>query len=381
LVQPKFALLENVAGILQPFRVKGQEIYAWFEVAQAFAEVKKNPAKRLLQDHGGYIPICLHVNAKYAGVAQNRPRFIMLNIRRDVFRALKTELRDADLQIFEMCERFFMKIRSGEEVRLDDLPVIYTDKNRERFKGSILSSLINYGPPSVKQAIDDLKLSGGRKSAYVRKLNDLLGSRLQSHPLRNHDYRTHKLKTKRRFRIYQVLSYVSKETGIAALEILNRKKINLDERSWRELSKYHFYIEENKPLRRLKTLAQMELFLIEHQTGKHTQKALIANEPAPAALSIPDDACHYRERIDCLRTLTVREMARIQSFPDNFVFRSKNTTGGERRKFEVPQYTQVGNAVPPLLGRSLGIIVQRLLRLEDRALKAAESREQLRTVA
>jgi DNA (cytosine-5)-methyltransferase 1 len=68
---------------------------------------------------------------------------------------------------------------------------------------------------------------------------------------------------------------------------------------------------------------------------------------------------HYHSKE--LRTLTVREMARIQSFPDNFVFRSKVTTGGQQRKFEVPQYTQVGNAVPPLLGRALGLSIKDLL--------------------
>jgi DNA (cytosine-5)-methyltransferase 1 len=84
------------------------------------------------------------------------------------------------------------------------------------------------------------------------------------------------------------------------------------------------------------------------------------NSPAPAALSIPDDACHYHH--DELRTFTVREMARIQSFPDSFVSRSKITTGGQMRRFEVPQYTQVGNAVPPLLGRALGLSIKSLLK-------------------
>ena len=88
---------------------------------------------------------------------------------------------------------------------------------------------------------------------------------------------------------------------------------------------------------------------------------IISSQPAPAALSIPDDACHYDKHE--LRVLTVREMARIQSFPDNFVFRSKITTGGQMRKFEVPQYTQVGNAVPPLLGLALGNVVKHILEL------------------
>lgn len=105
--------------------------------------------------------------------------------------------------------------------------------------------------------------------------------------------------------------------------------------------------------------SQFLRFLDEHGTKKQTQKALTEKAPAPAALSIPDDACHYD--INHLRTLTVREMARIQSFPDDFVFRSKVTTGGQMRRYEVPQYTQVGNAVPPLLGRALGVAVADLL--------------------
>lgn len=72
--------------------------------------------------------------------------------------------------------------------------------------------------------------------------------------------------------------------------------------------------------------------------------------PAPTITTLPDDILHYAEP----RILSVRECARLQSFPDWFVFRGKYTTGGHRRVKECPRYTQVGNAVPPLLGCAIG---------------------------
>lgn len=71
---------------------------------------------------------------------------------------------------------------------------------------------------------------------------------------------------------------------------------------------------------------------------------------APTITSIPDELIHYSEP----RILTVREHARIQSFPDWFEFKGKYTSGGERRIHEVPRYTQVGNAVPPLFAEQIG---------------------------
>ncbi len=73
-------------------------------------------------------------------------------------------------------------------------------------------------------------------------------------------------------------------------------------------------------------------------------------KPAPTITSMPDDLIHYDEP----RALTVRENARLQTFPDWFVFKGKYTTGGDRRKREVPRFTQVANAVPPLLAELLG---------------------------
>lgn len=357
LIQPKFALLENVTGILRPFVVDGKKVYAWFEVAQAFAQIG------LEQDNAscGYVPICLHVNAKFAGVAQNRPRFIMLSIRKDIYDRLSEILPMQDRAILSSSKVFFEKIRAGQPVELTDLPLHDADKNPDTFLKTFLNRLVSNQPTSVCDAIDDLRSNEINASHYVNKINAILGTGLKGQPKANHDYRKHCIDVKRRFRIYQVLSKVRPETASAAVRILKRKKTTLDDAAWLELRSYAFYIKPGEAFVPFETKDKLENFLMDHETGKHKQKAMIATLPAPAALSIPDDMCHYHEDQDSLRTLTVREMARIQSFPDNFTFCSKATTGGKSRRFEVPQYTQVGNAVPPLLGRALGLIVQDML--------------------
>jgi DNA (cytosine-5)-methyltransferase 1 len=83
---------------------------------------------------------------------------------------------------------------------------------------------------------------------------------------------------------------------------------------------------------------------------KLATRVLDPSKPAPTVTSMPDDLLHYSEP----RTLTVRENARLQSFPDWFAFHGKYTTGGQLRRMEVPRFTQVANAVPPLLAEILG---------------------------
>ena len=83
---------------------------------------------------------------------------------------------------------------------------------------------------------------------------------------------------------------------------------------------------------------------------------------------MPDDLLHYDEP----RTLTVRENARLQTFPDWFEFKGKYTTGGHLRRSEVPRFTQVANAVPPLLAEQLGaMLLEKLRPTQERPLKAS----------
>ena len=83
-----------------------------------------------------------------------------------------------------------------------------------------------------------------------------------------------------------------------------------------------------------------------------------AKEKSPTLTTHPDDYIHYSEP----RILTVREYARLQTFPDWFEFKEKYTTGGKLRRFEVPRYTQVGNAIPPLFAELVAIVLKEILK-------------------
>lgn len=89
--------------------------------------------------------------------------------------------------------------------------------------------------------------------------------------------------------------------------------------------------------------------------------------PTITATSLADDYVHFSQP----RVLTVREWARLQTFPDWYDFAGKRTTGGRRRagdpakgdwSRDVPKYTQIGNAVPVALAESVGKHLRELIR-------------------
>lgn len=310
IIQPKYLVIENVAGFNAKFKkTTSDELSIPSDIP--YAELVKARLRNL-----GYKVSSGLVNCSQFGVPQNRVRFLMI-----------CEYVGEDNEI--------MKSQEGGLV---------TEflQTRNRFLSSKKLSLSK--PVSVKNALSDLEVTG----KTLVKCNDIGSSNFKEAIYERPLNRTP----------YQLLM----RRGMAHGSIpTSRRLANHKEKTVEYFELLHKICTAGKRLTK-KTREEMG-------KKKHSLTLLNSKLPSPTITTLPDDILHYSEP----RILTVRENARLQSFPDWFEFKGKYTTGGKNRKNECPRYTQVGNAVPPLVAEAIGEMLYQLFGLqEDRRLITQE---------
>ncbi len=326
-VCPKTVLIENVVGILHPFSSSGASVRTYKEIQKRLSQL-------------GYYSVCVKVKAETFGVAEHRPRVLFLGFNKEVFESKKI--------YFTAYSKYYHPPFLDESIEPDDY-LDLTNYDIEFINGFFKTKLprkIN----SVKEAIDDLS-TNSEKSNYVNKLNKILGkkviNKLSINNISNHEPRKHNERTSKRFKVKQIFARYPFYSKIIDLYITHK----IDKFKTKDKNIISSILRQNGF-----AFTNLYLFLNSIKSKKHTQKVLIPNKPSQTILTIPDDIIHYN--VNENRVLTVREEARIQSFPDNFIFYGKPTTGGYQRELETPQYTQVGNAVPPLLAFEVGKLIK-----------------------
>lgn len=285
LVQPKAIFFENVKGFTQRFnahKLKGDN----------YSEILIKKLSQSTPTCPGYRIKFQLVNFKDFGVPQNRTRFILIGIRKDI------------------------KEQSSIESFFDDL-----HNNREKFlekKGlstqtnlkSALSDL------NIKKLIPSLDTPGFHSSIYGKATTNY-----QKYLRRN-------------------------------IESINPDSHRFAKHRDETIEKFSYILRNSLPGKNISEEIKAKFGLKKRNVTPLSEKG-----QAPTLTTLPDDYIHYKEP----RILTVREYARIQSFDDCFEFKGKYTTGGKLRTSEVPRYTQIGNAIPPLFAEAVANELSALL--------------------
>lgn len=303
ILKPELVLMENVKGIDIAF---GENKKTHEKKTSGISN--KSYAKRIkegLEEHGYKVQQCV-LKAVDFGVPQYRPRYFTLGIRKDLIVGMSESSIPHLQYVLDKMRAEFLKHRRLPVLK----PVTVSDAISDlTTRGKVLVECLDIeSPPGFKEIAYE-----GPQTRYQRLMHlGMNGQSINSLRLVNH-----RLHTIKRFQ-----------------EILNtcRKGVQLSGNDRTRLG-----------------------------IKKSAIVPLAPDKPSHTLTTLPDDLLHYSEP----RIHTVREHARLQSFPDWFEFRGKYTTGGDRRAKECPRYTQVGNAVPPLLAEAIGeallVIIEELI--------------------
>ena len=325
LIEPKLILVENVRSFASPFTKTESGENGKPVLGDQFNADEL--LRRSISDLG-YQPFVQYpIRAKDFGVPQLRPRYILIGIRSDFI----GEFTNAEINPFVVLDDNQLSFLKSKNLPTTPIKLSQAISDLNRAHGIV--SCIEPGMAKFKQG-----KYGPVRGAYqhlVRRKRD--GSIYPDKAVADsHRFAKHREKTRERFKNIISSCTPGKQLSKKQLESLGLQK--------------------------------------------HRVALLSSREPCHTLTSLPDDLIHYSEP----RILTVREYARIQSFPDWFEFKSRYTTGGDRRKLDVPRYTQVANAVPPLLaeaiGRALLVIFNSISKNKQDTLSSINSEEPISVI-
>lgn len=351
-IQPAVFVMENVKGILSS-RLKGERIFPQIvrdfnspsavlersDLAQlSYKILPFESSDPLICDSKWVKPSDFIVRSEKYGIPQTRHRVILLGIRSDIFQ-----------KIHKKC--FFLAKHTKRKVSLSnvlsDLPKVRSTLSRGNDSAS-----------SWKEAILSIREEIWYKNLECKELRRFMQNQLEQlensmAPTSENQY----LQKKERDLIkeqdveYAEWYYDPKLNGY----LNHQPKSHMKE----DLHRYFFAACYSKVHSRSPKLQDFPLELLpNHNNVKNGSKIPIFsdrfrvqlnNEPASTITSHMAKDGHYYIHPDSwqCRSLTVREAARIQTFPDNYFFEGPRTA----------QYRQVGNAVPPLLAKQIANVV------------------------
>jgi len=247
---------------------------------------------------------------------------------------------------------FHEVIRLAKEIKpryvlIENVSGLLADRNR-RFFTSIQSSLTKLGYHVSHRLFDvsDFGIPQKRKRVLILASTEK-DTELSSFILKK--YRKTSVKA-----AIDDLAFLTQGSADEYLKLPRTSYQRIVRGDQKRLLNHETAIHSRKVIRRFTLLKEgqvMKSALPRSHTKKIYAIKLNSLEPAPTITTMPDDYIHY----GLSRTLTVREMARLQSFRDSYLFLGPRTTGGKIRRFSVPQYTQVGNAVPPMFMEPIAI--------------------------
>lgn len=341
--KPAVFIMENVKGLLSA-KVDDEKVFDWMKRDLMVENNYKiySLVKPVTKDSDFLIK-----SEKY-GIPQKRHRVIILGISKD-FSHQGDYLNEKNEVSLKSVVGNLPKVRSGlNRVFSHYHPTeVYKNGNPKRYYKKIPDTNLNWLKEMLKN-IDQIKvwgelklngLSSGLKQMELSKGSEFVkASRTisRNHPLKDW--------------------YVDKRLkGVVNHE--SRTHLTQD------LMRYLFaclYVEKHNRFPRLIDYANHSKDLLpDHanvETGKFADRfrVQVAGKPATTVTSHISKDGHYFIHYDAsqCRSLTVREAARIQTFPDNYLFRGSRTD----------QYHQVGNAVPPYLAYQIAEIVFKILK-------------------